>query len=205
MKNYLNLLPIEVRRRQLIRSRVGQSCAITGLTIIAISVVLWFKHDSLDSLRQEAAQLDRQCEPLRHTTLENARIKQRLQELTGRQSLLSEIKATQKTLSLIGIVSRSARRGGGRVQVCQFSVKQTRPVVNISPAASVEEVNGENHTQRPRMKLTLCGVAEDDLAVAQFVVSLREDGVFDVVELKSSVEGGARQQMFREYQIECTL
>jgi hypothetical protein len=206
MKNHINLLPFEFRRRQLIRARVGQSCVVAGSAVIAIAVVLWSQHVSLRALRGEATRLDLQCEPLRQTTLENSRIEQRVQELTNRQSLLSEIESTQKTLSLIGIVSRSARRGGSRVQVRQFSVQRIRSVSNNPPAASIkEDVKSENDAQHPQMKLTLSGVAMDDLAVAKFVVALREDGVFNVVELKSSLEGGAGDHMFRQYQIECTL
>ena len=55
-----------------------------------------------------------------------------------------------------------------------------------------------------RMRLTLKGIALDDLAVAQFIVALRDTGVFHAVELKSSLVTQLAGGPAREYFVECT-
>ena len=51
--------------------------------------------------------------------------------------------------------------------------------------------------------LTLRGIGADNLAVAEFVVGLREAGVFERVDLKSAAESESTRSHTTVYQVEC--
>ena len=54
------------------------------------------------------------------------------------------------------------------------------------------------------MAVTLQGIGVNNLAVARFVVALRETKAFDRVELKSSAETGSADSPACSYLVECS-
>ena len=205
---HTNLLPLDFRRRLLVKIRLLQWSFVWGLSLIAFAA-LWAA-TSVDRQAQtrQLQTLERQCDPLRKMNADNKRVRARLAELEQRQSLLADLDTVQYPLLLIGIVSRGTHHSHARVQVRDFSLA---PVALLSPKStkSANQVKKKNEKQAEenvsaRMRLTLKGIALDDLAVAQFIVALRDTGVFNAVELKSSLVTQLAGGQAREYFVECT-
>ena len=81
-----------------------------------------------------------------------------------------------------------------------------RPVVTAdSPTEtkSGQRVPKEDVVLDQRKQLDLNGIAVNDLAVASFVAFLRESGVFESVELKSSVSQNFNKHETRGYEVTC--
>ena len=206
---HTNLLPLDFRRRLLVKIRLLQWSVVWGLSLVA--VVGFWAVESVDLQAQirQLQTLERQCDPLRKIDADNSRVRERLAELEQRQSLLADLDTVQYPLLLVGIVSQGTHRSHARVQVRNFSLA---PITEVSAksaqsAHQVKKKNNETQAEEnvsARMRLTLKGIALDDLAVAQFIVSLRDTGVFHAVELKSSLVTQLAGGQAREYFVECT-
>ena len=206
---HTNLLPLDFRRRLLVKIRLLQWSVAWGLSLVA--VVGFWAVESVDLQAQirQLQTLERQCDPLRKIDADNSRVRERLAELEQRQSLLADLDTVQYPLLLVGIVSQGTHRSHARVQVRNFSLA---PITEVSAksaqsAHQVKKKNNETQAEEnvsARMRLTLKGIALDDLAVAQFIVSLRDTGVFHAVELKSSLVTQLAGGQAREYLVECT-
>lgn len=181
-------------------------------------MVAWAEFDRrLDGSREELATAKQRCEPLlktsqRHSNLiaERGRIHQRLE-------LIDRLQDPQAAFRLVGLVSQSARSCSGGIRVRDFWLSESQ--VAIVPQAKKATAPIRQRSQRtktkvvdpeplPEMiaqsKLVLQGVAADNLAVAQFVVALRESGAFNAVDLKSSMSASNRGKI-RTYRIECVF
>ncbi len=206
---HTNLLPLDFRRRLLVKTRLFQWAVVWGLSLVAV-VGLWAaKSVDLQSQTRQLQMLERQCGPLRKINAENKRVRMRLAELTQRQAVLAEFDTAQYPLLLVGIVSQGTHRSHSRVQIRDFSLAPVAQVsVKSTPAANqVKKINDKKQEEEnvpAQMRLTLKGIALDDLAVAQFIVGLRDTGVFDAVELKSSLVAQLAGGPAREYLVECT-
>ena len=206
---HINLLPLNFRRRLLVKIRLLQWSLVWGLSLLAL-VALWAAK-SMDRQAQtrQLQTLERQCNPLRKIDADNNRVRKRLAELEQRQSLLADLDTVQFPLLLVGIVSQGTQRSHSRVQVRDFSLAPIMEVSAKSTNSAHQVKNKKNEKQAEenvsaRMRLTLKGIALDDLAVAQFIVALRDTGVFNAVELKSSLITQLAGGPAREYFVECT-
>ena len=196
MKTHLNLLPWQFRCRLLARSRVRQWSVVWGISFLITVGVCALTHLQLEAGRRELQVQHDTSSPLKSLQTQNEQIRARLDQLHSHQSLLVLLEQTQQPLWLIGLVSRHARNGGGRLQVQNFSLKQLQPALR----SGTEGIDSHNLAQ-----LTLKGIAVDDLAVARFIVGLRDSGIFDSVELKSSIRTQVENISAREYSVECTF
>lgn len=203
---HMNLLPLEVRRRLLVKTRLFQWAVVWGLSLVAV-VGLWAVESvDLQAQTRQLQMLERRCDPLRKLDAENKRVRERLAELEQRQSLLADLDTVQYPLLLVGIVSQGAHSSHARIQVSDFSLaplsaKITKSKIQVNKKKNEKQAK-ENVSAR--MRLTLKGIALDDLAVAQFIVALRDTGVFNAVELKSSLVTQLEGGQAREYFVECT-
>jgi len=196
MKTHLNLLPWQFRCRLLARSRVRHWSVVWAISCLILVGVCGLTHLQLEAGRRDLQVQRDKSAPLKALQTQNEQIRARLAQLHSHQSLLVLLDRTQQPLWLIGLVSRHARNGGGRLQVQDFSLKQLQP----APRSRTEGIDRNDLAH-----LTLKGIAVDDLAVARFIVGLRDSGIFDSVELKSSIGTQVKNKSAREYLVECTF
>ena len=213
MKTHLNLLPCSFRKRMLIRTRLVQWCVLWAICLVCVSGACCAKYLTFASHKKLFARLDRKCDSLRVIHSQNKRLHKRLTELTGRESLLAELESARHPLCLVGIVSQSARRSEGSVQIHRFFLSTVQRAPATSTQTNASKTGPRKTQKRPTVKqtspehnrLTLNGVAVDDLAVAKFIAGLRETGIFRSVELKSSSGTQYATNEARKYEVECTF
>jgi Tfp pilus assembly protein PilN len=213
MTDQMNLLPWGFRLRLLAYTRLRQWLIVWGVAVAVLAAYGTVQTSRLHSQRARSQVLDAQCQPLRAMAAENKVISQRVAEISGRQSLLTTLDAAQYPLRLVGIVSQSTAATESRLFVEELGL--TRSFVAAAP--TVKPPAGETSSapsaapaaQPPpsveRLRLTLTGIAADDLAVARFIAALRDAQVFDSVELKSSIGTDWKQGLARKYEVECTF
>jgi Tfp pilus assembly protein PilN len=194
MKTYANLLPLKYRRRQLLWLRTRQWLFLVSFAACLIACLAWtqwsqFRSSTarLESLRQQYAPvlaMQRECETLR----------QRIQELRQRETLVITLADEQSMLTLVGLLSRAARKCEGRVSVRSLQLERQE-----------EGTAGK----APPCTLRLDGYAEDNEAVAQFAKALRDENTFHHVELKNTgttslgPQGSGTEA--KTYQMECVF
>ena len=174
---HINLLPPEFRRWLLIRRRLLQWSVVWGLTAAVVASLGCWKVCRSQTQKQRLHVMKRQCEPQRRMAAENTQMQERVKEMAGRESLLRALDSAQYPLQLMGMVSQGVRTCDARVQVRKFSLTQT-PNVPARPTTARRPTGTDELPPLPDlMRLQLAGTAVDDLAVARFITSLREDRV----------------------------
>ena len=126
--------------------------------------------------------------------------------MRGRQSLLTHLDAGLHPLQVIGLVSRSAEFVGGRLRVEKMSfqvIEVSQPLVDQTAGQ-----NGVDLKQPAPIKafhLTLNGIASNYLAVSKFIIALRDSGLFESVELKSSERTEMAGGRARKFFVDCVM
>jgi len=198
MKSHLNLLPWKCRKAQLIRLRLAQWClpwAVAGGLVSAVCVARW---EQWRSSRARVERLEREHGPTTALLAEIKTLRKRAEELRDRDAVLAQLETPRPALTLLGLVSRSARECEGRLRVEQLVLRSD------GQAAQVAGPGPPGGGAPAAASVTIKGIAADNLAVARFVLALRQTKAFDRVELKSSQEQPAERQRTRSYQVECT-
>ena len=201
MKTYINLLPRPFRRRLVLRSCLLQWSVVWVVTGAAVAGICYEKHSRLETVRRELAALNAQCKPLRLTDQENQTLQTRIALMRGRQSLLTHLDAGLHPLQVIGLVSRSAEFVGGRLRVEKMSFQVVEVLQSVG--------NNDEETKSPApiktFRLTLNGIASNNLAVSKFIVALRDSGFFESVELRSSERTEMAGGRARKFLVDCAM
>jgi hypothetical protein len=210
----VNLLPVAFRRRILFRKRLRQWAPAWLIAAAAAASLAFSSQSSLDAQRAHLSRLEQQTEPLQTLVRENRQLRTRLDAIAGRQSLLAVLEPKLRPVQLLGLVSRCAREAGARVQIRTFALVPAPAKASTAPAPARRSA-AQKPTAAPAappFRLDLAGVAADDLAIAEFVAALREQGAFRTVELRSSGDAPVElrrdarlEGRLREYTIECAF
>jgi len=167
-----------------------------GVVVLA-ATVCWQAEASLEDAEAAFAIVDDRAAPLRQIVQHNQKATEKLQVADQRQLLVDCLKAADRPLQLVGLISSTANTNDGSIQIQSFQLTQGEEPTN---GASVP--TAENDTPR-RMKLGLQGYAIDDLALSRFVSQLRATGVFESVELQTSSNVQLAAGNARQYVVEC--
>ncbi len=220
MKSSLNLLPLERRMWEAARRRLLHWCLVWALCATAAAGLWWLKRGRCRDARQRLDAAQRDYAPLGRTVRENDAMRADLDRLRARGTLLGKLLDEKPPLTLIGVVSRSARTCNGRLVVESLSFRrhegasdadaptaEARRGNPAKPAAAAQKGPAEPSAPKnePWGSVTLEGRARDNVAVATFVVNLRESGLFRRVELKSSVGEPADEEQVCTYLLECDI
>lgn len=208
-QHHINLLPWHYRRRCLLRRRLRQWSI--AWAIVALSLAAgWLDqrerwHAALSQLEMHEVRYDE----VRAVKSEIARLAAQQQSVGKQQDLVSQLQQTPPPLLTLALVSASAAKCEGRVAVARLAYSEETPVAGPAPAAPAPP-GGQTPlaaATRPayRGRLTIDGIGADNVAIAEFVLGLRESGVFERVDLKSAAASTSRDLSVTAYQVECGL
>jgi|GEM_PF-3480061 Tfp pilus assembly protein PilN len=216
MMTPVNLLPWELRRSRLIASQLRRWSRVL-LVVLGLVAALWIqKQRARQELQSELAGINKRARPLQQLNARNRRQQTELEKLNSRERLLNQLGAPFEPLQLISVLSTRATVGEGGVRI--LGLKLT--TVEIRPErVAVPTVSARSRRKRQparvaakktedvivKSQLTLKGLAKDDLALSEFITSMRHAGVFESVELKSTDEVEHPSGLTREYHIRCVL
>lgn len=195
MKTHVNLLPWKYRLVTAIRARAVQ-WSLVGLATAAVLAGAWLlKNSEHDALLATTGRLEERLRPISRLGRETGALKAKLALISQKQQVLAELESNRPALTLLGLVGASAKKCAGEIRVERLSLK---PLKSSETAAT-----GPSVAKGP-MAVTLQGIGVNNLAVARFVVALRETKAFDRVELKSSAETGSADSPACSYLVECS-
>lgn len=212
----VNLLPWELRRNRLMRQQAFKWGRVLLLLALLVTVVHVRKRQVWSGLQTNLAEFNGQITPLRKLDTRNKLQQTQLDSLVQRERLLNQLGAPFEPLQLISVLSSRAcvKDGGVRILNLELSTFEVLPDSAVAkaapkrskrsrkppPAAVQQEVKAEVKTE-----VSLYGMARDDLALSEFVTSLRHAGVFESIELKSADEVTHASGLTREYRVRCVL
>ena len=193
MKNYVDLLPQNHHRGALIRRRLVQWSAVVGAAAVVVSVLTVIERNHFHQQFAQRDILENKYHPVVKLEHEVKSIKAKVRELEKREAMTLQLADEHPMLSVLGIISRAARKCEGTVAVTRLTlVEKTDPAAvaaaNVTSAAST--ANGTNSAApaapATQKVLTLQGLGLDNLSVVRLVASISEEDAFERVELKAS-------------------
>lgn len=227
MKTFANLLPFEYRQRQLLRRRLVQWCALWGLCALVIAGAWWGKRLHYRIMVRNRQAAERSFLPLAELAQQSQALRNELAELHAKGTILGQLHHDRPLLSLMGLVSRSAQECRGRLVVRKMRFERQQPgtaddSARAATARSAFAAAGRAHRPGERAgslaasdspltgaqawgTVVIEGEALDNLAVATFVVQLRDSGMFRRVELKSTQGTTTATGSLRSYVVECQI
>lgn len=194
MKTYVNLLPWSCRRARLVRRRAVQWSLVWAACACLLGGDWWLKHGNYQDELDAQQYLERRHAPIARLSDEMVQLGARLRSLHQQEQRLSQFVDQRPALTVVGLVSRSARACQGEIQVEHLTLQLAEDQAAPQDAAQAGKVAAS---------LVLKGMGLNNLAVARFVTALRDSAAFERVELKSSVEHTVRDGQAWQYQIEC--
>ena len=214
MKTNVNLLPWDYRRSRLIRRRLRQWSVVWSLTALVLAAGWLEARSRWQAALQETENEEERYDEVRVLRGEIARLTAQQKNLGEQQELVRRLQQAPPPLLPLALVSASAAHCGGRVAVRHLFYNEQPPkssAVTVSAPIPGPAANGQPPASVPKTverqpaQLTLDGVGADNVAVAEFVVGLRESGAFERVELKSTAASVTRSGNVTTYQVECGL
>ncbi len=196
MKNFVNLLPEEYRRRRLIRRRLLQWTLVWG-AVVAGALPLWaLRSARLIAQQQELRHRQAAYAPTKRMLREIPQMQNEMRELSQRDEIVRQLSDTHPPLAALGMISEAAAAAKGGVRVFQLIADRppTRPTSGEEKSEAVAE--------KPSM-ITIQGTGVDNTAVARFVANLRQTQAFRRVDLKSSVRGRLAISDVQRFVVEC--
>jgi Tfp pilus assembly protein PilN len=203
---HLNLLPPSFRFKLLMRTSLRRWSLIWGTALGCAFAYCSLQSREVFDAANRMATLDVQCQPLRNLEQDATVQQERLAHLQAERQILEQLQPDEHSLQLLGLLAQAARRTRGKVQLQRLSyVAPAYPTsVAISPARQASEPpSAATALEAPQATLSLQGLADDDDALAGFVATLREEGIFQRVELKASSQLRTPNGSDRQYQLEC--
>lgn len=209
MKSSLNLLPFEYRVRELVRRRLLQWSLVWVACAVTAFGVWWLKQSRCRAAGQALEAAERSYLPLERLIRESETMRTELEQLHAKGTVLGRLLDERPVLTLIGLTSQSARQCNGRLVVRNMLFERREEPLDIDDRKAKTRQNDKSESATEKTEtwalVTLKGEAADNVAVAQFVVSLRDSGLFRRVELKSSVGKSSADEKLRSYLVVCDI
>jgi hypothetical protein len=193
MKTMINLLPTSFRRQQVIRKRAIQWTSIISLVLVCGWAWHWYEMREDRELRKQLDTLTREHAPTQTMLKELVAMRQQLIELQQQESVAKELDCQRNALTLLGVISDTARKTNGRLRVTKFDLtnfQDTRTGMEAAAAA-----------KPPALVLT--GTSLDNGAVAELIAGLKESKVFSRVNLSTLKEREDKNAALRDYEVRC--
>ena len=188
MNHSVNLLPIAYRQRQLAHERFRLWFVVWLLVAATCAGLASTQFARLRTRVLRLESLRRQYEPIQEARDEIDKLQSRIAELQQREKLAFSLSDEQSMLTVVGLLSRSARQCNGDVAVQELRLDRRSAPGAPAPFHRV---------------LMLDGVATGHQAVVRFAEELKNSGAFERVELKQTGSDELNGHEATTYRMEC--
>jgi hypothetical protein len=180
---HLNLLPFTERRRLLLRKRLNQWLPVTLLAALISVIACSREYSNVGAERETLAHVGSRTEIALKRVKQIEHIRQRLDALQQRESLVALQNNSGQPLQLIGMVSQSSNTSESKISIEHFTLSTIQEVVTLRSESDPSKTVTQNNEV---YELKLQATAKSDLAATRFVAALKDYNVFDRVLLESS-------------------
>ena len=208
-KDHIDFLPLKHHRAVLLRCRLLQWSVVWVGCVAMAAAGWWLMQSRCRASRHAMEAAQRSYSPLEKLIAGRNDLQTKLGALKAKGTVFGQLRDERPLLTLIGAASRSARQCNGRLVVHSFSFKRQEDLRDTNPqkgkVRNKQSQDSPKEEETPWASVTFAGDALDNVAVATFVVALRDSGLFRRVELKSSVGNKSADAEVRSYLLECDI
>jgi Tfp pilus assembly protein PilN len=140
--------------------------------------------------------LEREYRPNKTMLAQLVSMRQKLEELQQQEAVASELEYQRNALTLLGVISETAKATKGRVRVTKVELVGFQDTQEQEQAAVGD---------MPASGLVVSGVSLDNPAVTELVDGLKEAKIFSSVELLSSKEREEGEASMQDYAVRCVF
>jgi len=208
MKPFINLIPLERRRMQLVRTRLCQWAAIWSICCLIVAAIGWRKYQCYSQARKAADTAEELYQPFLKLQREKLAMQRERKQLGAKDTILGRLQTEEPMLALVGVVSDSARGCKDRlfVRSFRFERREEPPIAVDKNTPSSKSPTGTDQQVAPVWgRIAVKGESLDNIAIAAFATALRNTGVFRQVELKSSMEKKSSDAKTRSFALQCDI
>jgi Tfp pilus assembly protein PilN len=195
MKSHVNLLPYSVLSQQVVLSWLVRWAVIGGLAVAGAAIALANVRQAAVRTEAQRERLEAEYRPVAEAKQQAQTLRAQIDELEQREAISMSLCDERPVLAVVGLVSRAAHACRGGVAVEQLEFKRD----------GAPQAGGRGARAEPGGDglLSLTGVGRSNVAVSQFAAALRDAGVFQRVEVKSTAAEKRADGEFQSYTIEC--
>lgn len=209
MRNHVNLLPFEHRRRGLLRRTLLRWSLVWMIGAGAAAAFFWLEHGRYRSALAETEAADAAYQPLARLIRQSDASRNGLRQLHAKGTILGRLREERPVLALIAVAGESAAKCNGRLVVRSMVFDRRNLQVQSAAPGAADRAKGGPQTPAERAPLwaavTFQGDALDNMAVATFAAGLRDSGLFTRVELKSSLSAKSNEKPHHDFVVECEI
>jgi hypothetical protein len=193
MKTRINLLPASCLRQQVLRRRAVQWSSLMSVVLVSGWAWHWYEMREDRTLAQQLEVLEREHAPTQRMIRQLVDMRAKLEQLQQHEAVARELERQRGALTLLGVVSETARQTGGRLRLTKFELTDFQ---HLGAASNSAAVGGG-------AELSLSGVSLDNPAVGELLDRLQDSGIFSRVELLALKERPGVNASLRDYEVRC--
>jgi Tfp pilus assembly protein PilN len=189
----VNILPASYRRQQILRSRLLQWGSMIVLVLVGGWAWHWLEMRQHMHLTQRLDVLSREHAPTQTMLKQVVDMRRQLKELEQQEAVAKELETQRNALTLLGVISETAQKTGGRLRVTRLELKDFQAVGKSTGAGPGAAPAG----------LLLAGVSTDNSAVQGFLKGLQGSGIFNKVECLKVKQHEEHLTSMWDYEVRC--
>jgi Tfp pilus assembly protein PilN len=193
MKTSINLLPTSSRRQQVLRRCAIQWGSLVSLVLLSGWGWHWYELGEDRSFKQQLEVLEREHAPTQRLLQQLVDMRVKLEQLHQQEVVAGELERQRSALTLLGVVSQTARQTDGRLRLTKLVLTNFQASV---PGDSAAAAGGGS-------ELLLGGISLDNPAVGELLDGLQDSGIFNRVELLVLKERQGSDLSLRDYEVQC--
>jgi len=199
---YVNLLPDNLRARELWRSRVlkwGFVALVLALLVIGYSLVIG---GNVASVRQELVPLERQVAKKEELNQQFARLEEELQRAVEKKATLKEVVDQRDWACAFADIAEAAKDNAWLERTTFAKVK----IRHGTSGEGTDDGEGVEEQEIVQFRFTAQGYADSNFELANFMAKLERSRLFDDVELNySELKEFDKRERHIQFEIEGTL
>jgi len=192
MKSAVNLLPMTLRRQQIVRRRVVQWTSLICTVLVLGWAWHWWEMGEDRALVKQLEVLEREHAPTQRMLKQLIEMRRQLDELQHQETVASELERQRHALTLLGVISQASQKADGRLRVTKLELTDFQ---NTNRPEGIGAAGGAG--------LLLGGVSIDNPSVAELMDELQDSGIFSRVELLALKEREDKDAALRDYEVRC--
>jgi hypothetical protein len=193
MKTSLNILPTKYIKRQILRRRVVEWISLICVVLVTGSIWHLYELEEDRAMAQQLEMLEREHAPTQHLLQQLVAMRAKLDQLQQQETVARELERQRNALTLLGVVSRTAKDAGGRLRLSKLELANFQADGPGNSEAPAEASTG----------LLLSGVSLDNPAVGELLDGLQDSKIFRRVELLVLKEREDVEVPLRDYEFRC--